>query len=202
MKLVNIVQKQFLANGFVQITFEDPFFSFAQPGHFVIVENQVICPLSFAKDHHANCIISPENAHFFKKNKVFISSLEGEAIQSPDPNLFCLLTCKISELGSLLFYLKKYQKIFNGLVIIEGKGDFPFFPTPSQHIIPHMPSHVIASIPLLEDWNIPNRLANLEERLGCYHGTADALAAYWLAHVRILSCLQAKIPPAKLYTSL
>lgn len=201
MKLVNIVQKQSLAHGYVQITFEDSFLSSAQPGHFVIAENEILCSLSSVEEHRASCIISPEDALLFERNTVLLSPLQGEVIQPPDPDLFCLLTSEISVLGSVLFYFKKYRKIFNGLVIIEGKEDFPFFPSPSQHIIPHIPSHVIASIPLLEDWGIPNRLANLEERSGCYHGTAEALAAYWLSHARILSCSQIKIPPVKLYTS-
>lgn len=201
MMQVNIVAKEPLAHGFVAITFEAPFLSFAQPGQGVITENNIVCSLYDVEKNRASCILPPEDSPFFEKNTLMVSSLQGEIIPPPLPTSFYLLTGNVSILGSLLFYLKKYRKTFQGLVFLEGKKDFPFFPCPSRYMISHIPNDVIATIPLLEDWGVPNRLTTLEAQPGCYHGSAEALAALWLSQVGpdfMRSCVHAKIPPIKL----
>ena len=47
---------------------------------------------------------------------------------------------------------------------------FPFKTRPSQIIINRFPESIIATMPLLEDWGIPCRLASLQDYPGCYEG--------------------------------
>ncbi len=66
------------------------------------------------------------------------------------------------------------------LVILGSEVPFPFDPRPSQILLPGMPEGVIASMPLLEDWDIPCRLASQQGYPGCHQGYVTDLARYWL----------------------
>ena len=48
------------------------------------------------------------------------------------------------------------------LVLMGSEVPFPFTTRPSGILVPGMPEAVIASMPLLEDWGIPGRLASLQ----------------------------------------
>ncbi len=82
------------------------------------------------------------------------------------------------------------------LVMMGSEVPFPFPVTPSRIMVPGMPEGVIASMPLLEDWGIPSRLASLQGFAGCYEGYITDLARAWLqtlddsakAEVEILAC--------------
>jgi dihydroorotate dehydrogenase electron transfer subunit len=67
------------------------------------------------------------------------------------------------------------------LVILGSEVPFPFDARPSEIMVPGMPDGVIAAMPLLEDWNVPSRLASLAGFAGCYRGFAPDLARVWLA---------------------
>jgi len=67
------------------------------------------------------------------------------------------------------------------LVILGSEVPFPFQARPSQHLVPGLPSGVIAAMPLLDDWGIPNRLASLQGYQGCFDGYVTDLARHWLA---------------------
>jgi len=69
---------------------------------------------------------------------------------------------------------------YNPFVILGSEVPFPFPVTPSQIIIPGMPDGVIGSMPLLEDWNIPSRLASLQGYPGTHDGYVTDLARHWL----------------------
>lgn len=47
-------------------------------------------------------------------------------------------------------------------------------------MVPGIPDGVIASMPLLEEWNIPSRLASLQGYAGTYEGYVTDLARHWL----------------------
>jgi dihydroorotate dehydrogenase electron transfer subunit len=57
---------------------------------------------------------------------------------------------------------------------------FPFTARPSRFLLAGMPDAVIASMPLLEDWGIPGRLASLQGYPGCHNGYITGLARQWL----------------------
>lgn len=90
----------------------------------------------------------------------------------------------------------KATSAYKPFVILGSEVPFPFNPTPSKMIIPGVPSDVIAAMPLLDDWNIPNRLASLQDVPGCYQGYVTDLARLWLEsldqnsldQVEIFSC--------------
>lgn len=85
---------------------------------------------------------------------------------------------------------------FEPLVLMGSETPFPFTPRPSQIMIPGLPDGVIASMPLMEDWDIPSRLASLQDFAGCYHGYVTDLARAWLdalpkeqlSNVEIFAC--------------
>jgi dihydroorotate dehydrogenase electron transfer subunit len=51
---------------------------------------------------------------------------------------------------------------FKPLVLLGSEVPFPFQHQPSRIMLPGIPDGVIGSMPLLEDWGIPSRLASLQ----------------------------------------
>lgn len=82
------------------------------------------------------------------------------------------------------------------VVLMGSEVPFPFTARPSRFILPGMPDAVIGAMPLLEDWNIPSRLASLQGYPGCYEGYITDLARHWLdaldeterAEVSVFAC--------------
>jgi dihydroorotate dehydrogenase electron transfer subunit len=66
------------------------------------------------------------------------------------------------------------------LVLMGSEVPFPFRARPSTIVVPGMPEGTIASMPLLDEWGIPSRLASLAGFPGCYEGYVTDLAATWL----------------------
>ena len=85
---------------------------------------------------------------------------------------------------------------FKPLVLLGSEVPFPFRHQPSRIMLPGIPDGVIGSMPLLEDWGIPSRLASLQGYAGCYNGYITDLARTWLdaltdeqrKQVEIFSC--------------
>ena len=69
---------------------------------------------------------------------------------------------------------------FSPFVILGSEVAFPFTSKPSKILIPGLPAGVIASMPLLEDWNIPCRLTSTRGYPGCHSGYVTDLARLWL----------------------
>ena len=65
-------------------------------------------------------------------------------------------------------------------VILGSEVPFPFTPRPSQFVVDSLPDGVIAAMPLLEDWQIPSRLASRQGFPGCHPGFVTDLARDWL----------------------
>ena len=66
------------------------------------------------------------------------------------------------------------------LVLMGSEVPFPFRARPSTLLVPGVPAHVIAAMPLLEDWGIASRLASLAGFPGCYEGYVTTLARQWI----------------------
>lgn len=66
------------------------------------------------------------------------------------------------------------------LVLMGSEVPFPFHARPSTILVPGVPADVIASMPLLEEWSVPSRLASFQDFAGCFHGYVTSLAAAWL----------------------
>ncbi len=72
------------------------------------------------------------------------------------------------------------NKLYKPFMILGSEVPFPFTLTPSELVVPGMPDGVIASMPLMEDWNIPSRLASTQGYTGCHEGYVTDLARHWL----------------------
>ncbi|VAX09196.1 Dihydroorotate dehydrogenase (NAD(+)), electron transfer subunit [hydrothermal vent metagenome] len=91
---------------------------------------------------------------------------------------------------------RQQKKTYSPFVILGSEVPFPFTSKPSEMIIPGLPEGVIASMPLLEDWNIPSRLTSTQGYPGCHEGYVTDLARHWLdsldeeerSKVEIFSC--------------
>jgi dihydroorotate dehydrogenase electron transfer subunit len=66
------------------------------------------------------------------------------------------------------------------VVLMGSEVPFPFSLKPSTILVPGLPDGVIASMPLLDDWAVPCRLASQQEFAGCYSGTVTDLARCWI----------------------
>lgn len=63
------------------------------------------------------------------------------------------------------------------LMLLESEIAFFFQACPSPYLVSNAPAYVTASMPLLNDWHIPNRLCCPSASLpGCYEGHAQSLA--------------------------
>jgi dihydroorotate dehydrogenase electron transfer subunit len=82
------------------------------------------------------------------------------------------------------------------LVLMGSEVPFPFRARPSRLIVPGIPAAAIACMPLLEEWNVPSRLASCADFPGCFAGFVTELADAWLgslgtaelAEVEIFAC--------------
>ncbi len=82
------------------------------------------------------------------------------------------------------------------LVILGSEVPFPFTPRPSDILVPGMPEGVIATMPLLDDWNIACRLTSGQDMPGVHQGYVTDLARHWLnaldeaarKEVEVLAC--------------
>jgi len=77
-------------------------------------------------------------------------------------------------------HLKRTKAKVSPLVIMGSEVPFPFQSRPSQILVPGLPDGVIATMPLLEDWGVPCRLASLQGYAGCFEGYVTELARHWL----------------------
>ncbi len=75
---------------------------------------------------------------------------------------------------------RKEKNNYSPFVILGSEVPFPFTSKPSEILIPGLPDGVIASMPLLEDWQIPNRLTSSQGYPGCHQGYVTDLARLWL----------------------
>ena len=74
----------------------------------------------------------------------------------------------------------KNQKAYTPLVILGSEVPFPFQAQPSKILLPNLPNEVIATMPLLDEWQIPCRLASQQGYAGCHQGFVTDLARIWL----------------------
>ena len=76
--------------------------------------------------------------------------------------------------------IRQHFRNFTPLVILGSEVPFPFTLQPSEFLLPGIPEGVIATMPLLEDWNIACRLASTQGYAGCFEGFVTDLARPWL----------------------
>jgi dihydroorotate dehydrogenase electron transfer subunit len=69
---------------------------------------------------------------------------------------------------------------FNPLAILASEIPFPFELRASKLPTPWLADEVVSAMPLLEDWQVPSRLASLAGYEGCYEGYVTDLADKYL----------------------
>lgn len=85
----------------------------------------------------------------------------------------------------MIFLAERLQaqrhKPWQPLVLMGSEIPFPFRARPSTLVVPGMPAGTIACMPLLEEWNVPSRLASRAGFPGCFDGYVTELAGEWLS---------------------
>lgn len=76
---------------------------------------------------------------------------------------------------------------FSPLVFLGSEVPFPFPLVQSKITPPGIPHDVFSSMPILEEWNVPSRLASLQDYAGCYRGYVTDLARH---HIKSLNSAQ------------
>lgn len=107
----------------------------------------------------------------------------GSAFAFDDPTARALLLGDVAGLAALLHLtdtLRCRQPRVKVLLLLAVTAELPFRAQPSRLMVPGLPADVIAAIPLLDDWNVPSRLANPAGQPGCYDGPLIELAQHWL----------------------
>jgi dihydroorotate dehydrogenase electron transfer subunit len=82
---------------------------------------------------------------------------------------------------------------FQPFAILGSELPFPFRARPSTIVVPGMPDGVIASMPLLEEWGVGNRLTTKSGFPGCYDGYVTDLARIWLQQLDLATRAQVEI---------
>ena len=85
---------------------------------------------------------------------------------------------------------------YKPIVLMGSEIPFPFRTRPSTIVVAGMPTATIACMPLLDEWDIPSRLASRAGFPGCYEGFVTELADEWLrtlaapqlAEVELFAC--------------
>jgi dihydroorotate dehydrogenase electron transfer subunit len=72
------------------------------------------------------------------------------------------------------------ERNWQPLVIMGSEVPFPFEVKNSEIPTPWLASDISATMPLLESWRIPARLASLQGYEGCFKGYVTDLAREWL----------------------
>jgi dihydroorotate dehydrogenase electron transfer subunit len=78
-------------------------------------------------------------------------------------------------------HLKDDRKGWHPLVLMGSEIPFPFELMASRFDCDWLPGETDSAMPLLEQWNIPSRLASLSDFEGCHRGLVTDLADRYLA---------------------
>jgi len=78
-------------------------------------------------------------------------------------------------------WLRQDAREWNPLAILGSELPFPFVLVPSKLAMPWLDESTNSTMPLLESWNVPTRLATLSGFDGCFDGYVTDLADRWLS---------------------
>lgn len=78
-------------------------------------------------------------------------------------------------------YLRHDEFAWNPMAILGSEIPFPFDLVRSRLATPWLPAGINRSMPLLESWGVPTRLATLAGFEGCFDGYVTDLAEQWLS---------------------
>lgn len=90
-----------------------------------------------------------------------------------------LLLAEDRGLLGLLSYAKQHSAQYN-YALLGFTEVPPFHAMPARFIFPQAPDEAIGALPLLEDWQLPNRLAFNKFKPGFFEGSVIEMAKYCL----------------------
>ena len=170
----------------------------ARPGWLAEMES-VTCPLMRSSPGEDWVeILAPADAWRWPVDTIrTLTPVSRHALTITTKHPFILAVGEGLGLAPVVFLSDLLRRNTNlqGTVFLGDRQGFPFQPAPSRIIVPHLPSHLIATLPLLEDWHIACRLALAGESPGCHQGPVCELAATWLAGDK------ARLPHVMVYAS-
>lgn len=153
-----------------------------QPGQVVTVNNRnaVITDCDTTTSQVELLYPNPENTP--PKSGVNISfNAQSPYFDTDDIIGRPLILTENEMFGAAIFFTRKLiPSTLPALTIMEFTSSSPFRPHPSRMLVPGLPEGVIATMPLLEQWSVPNRICSTQDWPGCYDGSAAALAQHWL----------------------
>lgn len=91
----------------------------------------------------------------------------------------------IPPMVSIADHLCEQAGSFKPLAVLGSEIPFPFDLVPSKLATPWLDSRTNNSMPLLESWGVPSRLATLAGFEGCFHGYVTDLAEQWLSTLAV-----------------
>ncbi len=106
----------------------------------------------------------------------------GKPFTLPNAPITALLIGDSLGLAAMTFLAEQLKQTrSHSLLVLLGFNDtLPFRPAPSRIMVDGLPAGVIATMPLLEDWSVPGRIAHIDEPPGCFGGDVLTLARHWL----------------------
>lgn len=118
----------------------------------------------------------------WRQGEILDVELVGEPFIPPTSPATTLLIGEDLGLApiTLLAEILKKERHHSLLVLLGFTHELPFRPIPSRIMVSGLPPGVIATLPLLEDWLVPGRIAHAAEPPGCFGGDLLTLARHWL----------------------
>lgn len=90
-------------------------------------------------------------------------------------------------------YLRHAEGNWKPLAILGSEIPFPFDLLPSKLPTPWLPAGINRTMPLLESWGVPTRLATLAGFEGCFSGYVTELAERWLSGLSATELAQTEV---------
>lgn len=107
----------------------------------------------------------------------------GNGFSEPDTETRPLLIGGGVGIPPMVFFAERLRRRptpVKPVVLLGSQVPFPFQVRPSLHLLEGMPAQAIGTMPLLDDWGVPCRLASENDLAGCYSGYVTDLARAWL----------------------
>jgi dihydroorotate dehydrogenase electron transfer subunit len=151
----------------------------AKPGQQLIIDRQHTTYImrADAKAGWLELLLSSDQCH---PQQLTLTGPIGQPFITEIENKDYLLIGEQAGIAPIIFMAEQLKNSgIKPLVLLESEH-LPFTPRPSKIMIPGMPPGVIATMPLLDDWGIPCRIASQQDGPGCYHGPLIELVEVWL----------------------
>ncbi len=135
---------------------------------------------------HLECLYQgPDLQHLVNPARPITASLHGTALNIDHDKSAYILLSQDYAMASLIACAAQLRQQHNRITaFLQFNQPSPFVTRPSQILLPACPSHVLACLPLLEDWHIASRLCYADRDGPCpagyFEGTAvELLRDYW-----------------------